>query len=176
METFTIVLDWIGAFFLSVEAMKLKNFTLIMKKLRIALNPPYYHKEDGSTLIPTPAPEYSGIRKFSFFIQVAFGYFFILLIIGLTKQKDFVFHHLTNFYGSLLHDKLILILGKVGLGFVLFFALPFSIGLLMTRIFSNLSDNYENILERLEKFTVTGILGLIGFILLSISFTIKLLL
>ena len=67
METFTIVLDWIGAFFLSVEAMKLKNFTLIMKKLRIALNPPYYHKEDGSTLIPTPAPEYSGIRKILFF-------------------------------------------------------------------------------------------------------------
>ena len=80
-----------------------------------------------------------------------------------------------NFYCSLFSDKLLLIIGKLILGVIVFFAIPLYIGLAITRIFSNLSDNYENILEKLEKYTFAGIIGLIGFGLLSISFIIKLL-
>jgi len=175
MEKLTIILDWIGAFFLSVEAMKLKNFTLIIKKLRVALNPHFYYQEDGSVLIPKPAKEFKANRRWSLIIQVAFGYFIIFLIIGLISQSDFVIHFVKNFYGSLFSEKLLLIIGKLVLGAIVFFLIPLYIGLVVTRIFSNLSDSYENILGKLEEYTFAGIIGLIGFGLLSISFIIKLL-
>lgn len=174
MEIVEVIINWIGVLFLSIEAIKVENFKSLTEKLikmRIALNPTisFY---DGKIIRPVAPKGYSLLRKYVIIIILFTGYLFITVILLLTKLLPIVMELI---YSNLLQFSDITflrgVLNVVGIIFI-FILLPLIIGNESISLFSKVADNYASLMVNLEKNTYNGVIGVIGFLLVTISLII----
>lgn len=171
MEIIEIILNWIGVLFLSIEAIKVENFKSLTEKLikaRIALNPHFIYEKEN-ILIPAAPKGYTYLRKYLVIIFLFIGYLFIITFLLITKLLPFISEFI---YNNILQFSDITflrgVLNIIGIVFT-FLLIPFMIGNEFISLFSKIADNYASLMVKLEKNTYNGVIGVIGFLFVTVS-------
>ncbi len=171
MEIVNHIIEWVGVLFLSIEAIKLENLKKlipILHNIRIALNSPYAENEQGRPMRIGVAKGYEGLRKFSELIIYAIGLIFIMLLLFsthlLSLTSDLLMKYIMIF-SDVPYYRIIL---DVWLTIIILFGLPYYVGNEFVIYFSIFADKYYRLMAVLEKNTFNGVIGIIGFLLVTI--------
>jgi hypothetical protein len=178
MEKANYFIEWLGILLLSIEAIKLENFkklTDVFLKLKIALNSRYIYI-DGETYIEVPSKKYKWVRKYSNLILLFIGYSIIAFSLAITNTWDNSWGLLKEYIFVFINVRWYRILLEILAIITIFLAIPFWIGNEFVRYFSIFAYRYPRLLAKLEKNTFNGIVGILGFSLISISLLIKVIL
>lgn len=177
MDSLFQIIEWIGVLFLSVEAIKVDNFKSLTDKLmniKTALNGRYVYMGQKAFL-EAPPKGLEALRKYSWLITLLIGYSLILSIIALIElfpeAFDLLLKYLFQFKDVAWYRVPLNMIGLLAV----FILAPFVIGNEFVALFSRFAENYGALMYRLEKNTYNGIIGLIGFSLISVSFVFNLL-
>jgi hypothetical protein len=172
MEILSHIIEWIGVLFLSIEAIKLDNLKRlipILHSIRMALNAPYF-KDDktGQTMMPMAPEGCEWLRKYADYIIYALGSMLIATFLLTT--------HLLPVVAILLNQYVWVFSGvswyRVMLSLFLSWCLiwvPFYAGNELVIYFCIFADKYYRLMNVLEEYTFNGIIGIIGFLLVTIS-------
>ena len=177
MEIISHLIEWIGVLFLSIEAIKLDNLkrlTDILGKIRIALNSPIYPSAKKNEYLMLAAPKnYKLLRKFSVLITYFIGLVFILIMTALMHLFPFLIGALNKYvliFSGVSFFRII-VDGIATIVLLLFF--PFGLGNEIIRVFSVFAVRYHLLMVSLEKNTFNGVIGSIGFFLVTIATVIN---
>ena len=175
MELLSYFIEWFGVLLLSIEAIKLDNLKKlipILYNMRIALNSPYAEGESGQRMVYKAPEGYETLRKYANAIIYVLGLIIILVLLVIFHLLLPVAHLLSNHVLVFSGVPWYRIALSVWLFWVLFFV-PFYIGNQFVIYFSAFADNYYHLMIVLERNTFNGIIGIIGFLMVTISTVIN---
>jgi len=173
MENISHIIGWMGVLFLSVEAIKLDNLkklTVILQKIRIAINSPmFWDEESKRVFLHRPAEGYEVLRKYGNLITYLIGVFIIAVFFLTTHLLPDAVQLAAQYICVFKGVSVYRIILNVFILLILFAAIPYYLGNEFVRMFSIVADRYHRLMVIVERNTFNGIIGIIGFLLVSVS-------
>jgi len=178
MENIAHIVEWMGVLLLSIEAIKLENLKKLiatLPKIRIAINSPLFWDKESKILhrLP-PADDYGVLRKYGDLITYCIGVVIMATLLISTNLLSDAFHFLERYVFVFAGISVFRVLLNAFTVLVLLLAVPFYLGNEFVRVFTIVADRSFRLMDILERNTYNGIIGIFGFLLITVSTIINL--